>query len=185
MPTANSRKGAEAERIVARYLREQGFPEADRRLREGRADDQGDIDGVPFTTIQVKYVAKPAYQAWVTDTLKQRDTAGTPLCLLVRRVPQKPVSQWEALMPSSYFIASFEDFEGNLIGGVGEGEAWTWIRMDLRLAVFALKRMTEALRTLSVQSSPTTWTEWVTTNGIGEPSSAPSTEKDAPPSPTT
>lgn len=144
MPTANARKGSATERMVAKYLREQGFWMADRRLREGRNDDQGDIDGVPFTTIQVKYVEANRYAAWVLDTIKQRDTAGTPLCLLVRRVPRKPVEQWEASMPTT---------------GFPEEEAWTWRRMDLRLAVELLQEMItaeELSRSRWGQSSPAT-----------------------------
>lgn len=149
MPTANARKGAETERMVAAYLRLQGFPGADRRLREGRSDDQGDIDGVPYTVIQVKYVAKPALQAWVTATLKQRDTAGSPLCLLVVRVKGKPPQQWDAYMPSSYFMASYEWGDGTPAAGQpDEREAWTWMRCDLRLAAVILKRMAGALDVL-------------------------------------
>lgn len=150
MPTANARKGAETERMVAKYLREQGFWMADRRLREGRRDDQGDIDGVPFTTIQVKYVQDNRYQAWVLDTLKQRDAAGTPLCLLVRRVPRKPVEQWEASMPVTQLVPVVAD----------EMEAWTWVRMDLRMALVQLKELIEmygkAPLSQLVQSLPTT-----------------------------
>lgn len=156
-PTANSIKGAATERMVAAYLREQGFPHADRRLREGRADDQGDIDGVPSTVIQVKYVKENRYQAWVTDTLRQRDEAGAWLCLLVRRVPRKPVGQWEALMPSAYFVASFELGDGGRIQGqLDEGEAWTWMRMDLALAVIVLKRLTGVHSGLLARSLSTT-----------------------------
>lgn len=181
MPTANARKGAEAERIVARYLRQQGFPGADRRLREGRTDDQGDIDGVPFTTIQVKYVAQPRMQSWVTDTLKQRDVAGNPLCMLVVRVKHQAPGKWSAYMPSSYFIASYEWNDGVPAGdSVGEAEAWTWVRMDLRMAAFALKRMIRALSSLS--SSNNTESRWAETAAL---LSVPFTEKDTPPSPTT
>lgn len=142
MPTANAIKGAATERMVVKYLREQGFPSADRRLREGRNDDQGDIDGVPLTTIQVKYVAQNRYAMWVVDTVRQRDRAGNPLCLLVRRVPRKPVEQWEASMPTL---------------GYPEEEAWTWQRMDLRLAVLILatRISMERLARLDL-SSPTT-----------------------------
>lgn len=183
MPTANSIKGAATERMVAAYLRENGFPLADRRLREGRADDQGDIDGVPFTVVQVKYVKENRYQAWVTDTLRQREEAVKPLCLLVRRVPRKRVGQWEALMPSSYFIASFEGFEGDLVSGVDEREAWTWMRMDLDLAVFALKRMTAALAGLSNLSLSTT--ELSYEDRMKGRRSARSTGSESPPSATT
>lgn len=169
MPTANARKGSATERMVAAYLRKNGFPEADRRLREGRMDDQGDIDGVPFTVIQVKYVAANRYQQWVDDTLRQRDNAGAPLCLLVRRIPQKPVEQWEASWPSL---------------GFDESEAWTWTRMDLRLAVELLKaRVAVVELSRSPQSLSTTASTFDT--AIEASVSAPSTEKGIPPSPTT
>lgn len=169
MPTANARKGSATERMVAAYLRKNGFPEADRRLREGRMDDQGDIDGVPFTVIQVKYVAANRYQQWVDDTLRQRDNAGAPLCLLVRRIPQKPVEQWEASMPTS---------------GYPEAEAWTWTRMDLRLAVDRLKTLV-AVEELT--RSDQSWSTMTSACGEGTEASAsvPSTEKGTPPSPTT
>lgn len=183
MPTANAEKGAQTERMVAKFLQENGYPNADRRLREGRHDDQGDIDGVPHTVIQVKYVAQPRLQTWITDTLKQRDAARVPLCMLVVRVKGQAPGKWSAYMPSSYFIASFEDFDGGLVSGVPESEAWTWVRMDLRMAVFALKRMTTVLSGLSRLSLSA-----MDSTFPGEtraPASAPSTERDTPPSPTT
>jgi hypothetical protein len=138
--------------MVAKYLREQGFAAADRRLREGRADDQGDIDGVPHTTIQVKYVAQPRLQTWIEDTLKQRDNAGNPFCLLVVRVKGKPVAQWSAYMPREPRPYDPEE--------TPESEAWTWIRMDLRLAVVQLSDMIRTwaysdLYSLATGSTPT------------------------------
>lgn len=172
--------------MVAAYLRENGFPLADRRLREGRTDDQGDIDGVPSTVIQVKYVQDNRYQAWVEDTIRQRDNAGAWLCLLVRRVPRKPVAQWEALMPSAYFVASFELGDGGRIRGqLDEGEAWTWMRMDLALAVIVLKRLTGYHGGLLSPSSPTTWRGGTEDEVPKRRLSVPSTESASPPSATT
>lgn len=131
MTTPNGRKGAETERKVAAYLRT-WFPLADRVLRQGRRDDKGDVQGIPFTAVQVKYWESPRLQAWVTDTLKQRDEAGTPLCLLVSRIKYKPEAEWDAYMPSHQINPS-------LI--VPEEEAWTWLRMDLRLAAAELVRL--------------------------------------------
>lgn len=169
--------------MVAKYLRENGFPQADRMLREGRNDDQGDIAGVPHTTIQVKYWAAKRLPAWVNDTLRQRDTAGTPLCMIVARQKYRAVEGWDAYMPSGYFMAGFEELDGTPVPGQpDELEAWTWLRMDLRLAVVALKRMTEALGSLSTPSSVTmesTFGEVVAWH------SAPFTENESPPSPTT
>lgn len=148
MPTANARKGAETERMVAKYLRTVGFPEADRRLREGRNDDQGDIDGVPFAVVQVKYWAERRLQKWVTDTLKQRDEAGVPLCLLVVRTPYQAVEKWDAYAPPSLWIADYSELYGASVPDepLDEREAWTWVRTDLRLAAVVLKRYARVLR---------------------------------------
>lgn len=133
MTNPNGAKGAQTERMVAKYLRENGFPQADRRLREGRTDDQGDIDGVPFTVIQVKYVESNRYPQWVADTLRQRENAGARYCMLIRRIPHKPVEQWEASLPDPR--PELPDLE-----------AWTWSRMDLRLGVVLLDEMVGAER---------------------------------------
>ncbi len=165
--------------MVAKYLREQGFWMADRRLREGRTDDQGDIDGVPYTTIQVKYVAANRMPAWVTDTLKQRENAGTPYCLLVVRTKYRGVEGWDAYLPAEHL---------GLVPGGDIQEAWTWIRMDLRMAVVQLKALIEAatdVRGPWVPSSPTT-----SMGGLGKvhvtraSSSVPSMERATPPSAT-
>jgi hypothetical protein len=159
--------------MVAKYLREQGFPLADRRLREGRADDQGDIDGVPGVVIQVKNVESNRYAAWVLDTIKQRNMAGAVHCLLVRRVPRKPVEQWEASMPDPR-------------PELPESEAWTWHRMDLRLAVHHLHEWVEAMTYRSYLSGPSLST--TTFSSPGETRTWPSalsTESGSRPSATT
>lgn len=122
---ANQRKGAETERMAAKYLKT-WWPEVDRRLREGRADDQGDLDGVPYACTQVKYWETPRLQEWVTKTLKQRDTRGCPLVWIVSHVKYRPIDRWDAYMPVT-----------QIHGGVGmdESEATSWVRMDFRLAV--------------------------------------------------
>lgn len=144
MTNNNHERGARAERHLAAYLRTQGFWMAERYLREGRTNDMGDIDGVPFTTIQVKDVHENRYPEWVAATLKQQENAGTPYCLLVRRVPYKPVERWEASMPLTQL---------GLMRHGAATEAWTWVRMDLRLAVAQLKVMID-LDLLHSHSNP-------------------------------
>lgn len=175
MTNPNQRKGAETERMVARYLQGQGFPEADRRLREGRADDQGDIDGVPFTVIQVKYVHQKRMQQWILDTLKQRDTAGAPLCLLVVRVPHRAVQWWDAYMPLGTI------YPEQIFGEEGTPG---WIRMDLALAAALLRRKIAEMAD-SLGSSLITMERQSLRSGTLTSSSAPSTESGSPPSPTT
>lgn len=129
---ANQRKGAETERMAAKYLKT-WWPEVDRRLREGRADDQGDLDGVPFTCTQVKYWEKPRLQEWVTSTLKQRDTKGCPLVWIISHVKYRPVARWDVYMPMTQVYGVSAD----------ESEAWSWIRMDFQLAVRVMHDLIE------------------------------------------
>lgn len=49
----SKRKGAQAEREVAELINDLLGVPTRRKLGAGRQDDQGDIDGVPDTTIQV------------------------------------------------------------------------------------------------------------------------------------
>lgn len=161
--------------MVAQYLRNEGFPDADRRLREGRSDDQGDIDGVPHTVIQVKYWKDTRLQSWVSGTLKQRDCAGAPLCLLVARIQRRTVSGWDAYMPVGQVYAE-QIFD--------EGMAAGWIRMDLALGVALLRRKIAEMEGSSPSSSPST----TSTSGVvetPESASAQSMESECPRSPTT
>lgn len=176
MPTANARKGAETERIVAKYLAHEAFAAAERRLKEGRRDDQGDIDGVPHTTIQVKYVERPALQTWITDTLKQRDNAGNPLCLLVVRRKNHPVEKWDAYLPPM----EQDPYAPEVLD---ESEAWTWTRMDLRLAVVHLSAMVRIMAYSDLYSVSTGLKP--TLAGIKGWLSVPSMGKDVRPSPMT
>lgn len=53
MTNASKRKGDEAEREAAKLINElTGWP-ARRKLGAGRADDIGDLDGIPDTVVQV------------------------------------------------------------------------------------------------------------------------------------
>lgn len=127
--SANGRKGAETERMVAKYLRPH-WPEVDRRLREGRADDQGDLDGVPDTCTQVKYWAKPRMQEWVDQTLKQRENKRCQWVWIISRVKYQPVEKWDAFLPLTH-----------LGFAVNVREASGWVRMDLGTAVAVMKEL--------------------------------------------
>ena len=54
MANANKAKGDRAELEIAHYLSEKLQRTIRRKLGAGRADDTGDIDGLPNWTIQVK-----------------------------------------------------------------------------------------------------------------------------------
>jgi Holliday junction resolvase len=53
MTNPSGRKGAAWEMEVVRFLRDNGFPEAERRVKNGRFD-RGDVTGVPGIVIECK-----------------------------------------------------------------------------------------------------------------------------------
>lgn len=130
----NQRDGAKTERMVVKHLKPI-WPDVDRRLREGRMDDQGDLDGVPFTTVQIKRSKQFLLPAWVKATLKQRDEAGNPLCLLIHRKMHAGVGAWDAWMPLWQLYDKPD--------GPAEEDPNTWVRLRLDTAVLVLVDLIE------------------------------------------
>jgi hypothetical protein len=91
---SNRRKGADTERMVVAWLRENGWPDAKRRLAgNGQA---GDIDGVPGVLIECKYVARSSWPSWQFQALAE-STLSTELVVVVRRTHGNPnVAEWDA-----------------------------------------------------------------------------------------
>lgn len=88
MTSRQRNKGNAAEREAAHLLADlTGWP-IRRRLQEGRADDTGDLEGVPDTCVQVKNYADPlrAIREGLPELRAQQERAGCPFgALLVRR----------------------------------------------------------------------------------------------------
>jgi hypothetical protein len=53
----NRRRGSDWENAVVAYLRDNGFPKAERAYGAGRPVDVGDIDGIPGVVLECKYGA--------------------------------------------------------------------------------------------------------------------------------
>ena len=97
MSAANRRRGADAERAVVNYLRNNGFPNA-RRFLAGDGRQPGDIDGVPGVCIEVKDVAQSRWPSWRAQLLKQ--TPEGNVSVLVRRTRGvRDVGMWDAQIP--------------------------------------------------------------------------------------
>lgn len=97
MTNPAKRKGDAAEREIAKILADHiGLP-VRRKLGAGRSDDQGDIDGIPDTTVQVKHFADQtrAIRQGLDDLeIQQRNASTTHGVLFVRR----PGGRWIAVM---------------------------------------------------------------------------------------
>lgn len=108
---ANNRKGKDRERKVVRYLREHGWPDADRTGHEAyrtatrtRAD-RLDITGTPGLVWSVKDDASAQTRAWLAEVehvcLRQNADLGM---LVVRRFGKASPGQWWAWMTYSSLI---------------------------------------------------------------------------------
>lgn len=102
---SNRRRGADAERRVVAWLREHGWPGAERAVRTGyrtatRAGaDPGDIIGTPGLVWQVKDCAREQVDAWLAETEEQAEAAGADYGLLVvRRRRVGGVGRWWVYM---------------------------------------------------------------------------------------
>jgi hypothetical protein len=104
MTTPAKRKGDSGELEAARLLADlTGWP-VRRKLGAGRADDTGDLHGVPDTTLQVKNYADVAraIREGLADLRVQQANAGTPFAaLLVRRRG----GRWAAVMELDQLVA--------------------------------------------------------------------------------
>jgi hypothetical protein len=98
---ANRNKGATAERDLVRWLRDHGWPGAERYVRTGyrtatrTSADPGDVTGTPGLAWQVKNRAdfdKPSVlAACLAETEQQRAAENADFGLLVQRRPNYPI----------------------------------------------------------------------------------------------
>lgn len=113
---ANREKGAVAERQLVNWLRENGWPGAERAVRTGyrtatrTSADPGDVTGTPGLVWQMKYTArfeKPSeFAANVAETEAQRAAAGADHGLLVqRRNGTADVGKWWVHVTGRAFAA--------------------------------------------------------------------------------
>lgn len=98
---SNRRKGHDTERAVARYLRTQGFPHAERAVRTGytaggrTVADPLDLTGIPGTVWSIKNDASNQVAKWLDEAEVARNHVGAELALLVvRRRGKADVSRW-------------------------------------------------------------------------------------------
>ena len=100
---ANRRRGIQAERDLARWLRGNGFPHAERAVRTGfRAADRtsadpGDIAGTPGIVWSVKDCAAEQITKWLVELDGMQGDAGTSgfaLLVVKRRGSADPGRWW-------------------------------------------------------------------------------------------
>ncbi|MGV2383642.1 MAG UNVERIFIED_CONTAM: hypothetical protein LOD86_00020 [Thermobifida fusca] len=130
--------GTRAETAVVRYLRDHGWPHAERRALRGN-HDAGDITGTPGVCWSVKagqYARDPSdllIRQWTDELLKQRQNAGADHAVLITR-------RWRVADPQRWWAW----IDTRLIVEASGGARWDgdpmWLRGHLWQAVEILRR---------------------------------------------
>ena len=105
---APKRKGDAAEREIAGILADQlGLP-VRRKLGAGRMDDEGDLEGIPDTTVEVKNYRDItlAVNAGLADCVREQANAGTTFGVAFIR---RPGGRWFAAMTVEQWCALFRE----------------------------------------------------------------------------
>lgn len=103
MTSSQARKGANAERELAKILEDlTGWP-VRRRLRTGAHIDLGDLDGLPDCTAELKNVTAwdQAVRTGMADLEREQAAAGTTFGVVFVR---RPGGRWYALMDPARFV---------------------------------------------------------------------------------
>lgn len=104
-------KGTAAETAVVGWLRDNGWPHAERRALSGAAD-KGDIAGVPGMCIEVKNAARYDIPDWLKETATEGVSANADHAVLVvkpKGVGDTRVGDWWAVMPLAAMGALLKD----------------------------------------------------------------------------
>ena len=72
--SASKAKGTRFETAVAEFLRDAGFPHAERRALNG-SKDKGDLTGIPDVVIEAKNQNRQSLAEWLDEALAERDNA--------------------------------------------------------------------------------------------------------------
>jgi hypothetical protein len=104
MTHPNASKGKAAERAVAQYLRDNGYPFAG-RMRSGWLDDKGDIENVPETCVEVKAEKRIDLAGYMVELEREMTNAKADTgVVIIKKRGTSNVGQWYACAPVHIWI---------------------------------------------------------------------------------
>lgn len=112
MTTPSKRRGDQGERDVAAILNHLLGTNVRRKLGAGRQDDQGDIDGLTDTCVEIKDYAdtRDAISKGLDDLAREQLNAGTTFgVLFVKRRRSRDGHRWVAVMSMEQFAALWRE----------------------------------------------------------------------------
>jgi hypothetical protein len=112
MSNPNKRKGDAAERAVVAWLRSHGFTNAERAYGAGRADDTGDIDGLPGVCIEVKNHNKIEVAGFIGELEREMANSRAETgVVIVKRRGDSDVDRWYAITTAAQWVQLMKDTE--------------------------------------------------------------------------
>lgn len=102
-------KGTAAETAVVKYLKEHGFPYAERRALHG-INDKGDITGCGPVVFEVKDHGTLKLSEWISELKEEIANAEASTGTVVaKKRGTLQVGDWYAVMPFSLFVALLKE----------------------------------------------------------------------------
>lgn len=142
-------KGTIAESGLVGYLRENGWPYAERRALSG-GQDKGDISGCIGLAFEVKYTSERLqFSSWLTETGIERINAGAKFGILVVKPPGfglARVDRWYAVMWGAEFDRLRQEAELNAITRFRVAEGLELSIVDIKPETFSAAVLPYQLR---------------------------------------
>jgi hypothetical protein len=139
MTSPQRRKGTGFELAIVAYLKEHGFPFAERAYGAGRPDDRGDIDGIPGWCIEAKNHKSMDLAGWASEAAAEAANARCHWWAVIAKRRNRPIEDAYVVMPLAQFArllaedAPFRHVEEIAGAGVEPPGGATFLPWDPRL----------------------------------------------------
>ena len=114
MTNPNGAKGSRYELDTVKYLREQGFPHAERLYGAGRTDDKGDItlgeDRFRPFTFELKNHGTYKWPEWMEEAKIECANAGGRFPIVIAKRRTKAPSQAYVMMDLEHFVELLKEY---------------------------------------------------------------------------
>jgi hypothetical protein len=105
------RKGNAFELAIVAFLREHGFPYAERSYGVGRPDDRGDIDGIPGWTIEAKNQKAIDLAGWCGEAKAEAANSRSHWWAVIAKRRNRPIGDAYVVMDLTTFSRLLADDE--------------------------------------------------------------------------
>lgn len=109
MTSPERRKGNAFELAIVGYLREHGFPFAERAYGAGRPDDRGDIDAIPGWVLEAKNHKALDLAGWCSEASAEAANARSHWWAVIAKRRNRPIADAYVVMPLHQFARLLAD----------------------------------------------------------------------------